>query len=193
MPSQTTGNNNQYPPEVSQELLNKFVEQHRLERATLGGLTFFMNPDVTITNQWLVNMGPTGSGYVRQVWGAQPYTLRLDGTTGVMGYDNAEKGVADIKQMLKKFAPLWNNSGYNQQNKTYPFYFPIMGIHEDVYIDSFTRSIASQHSLYIFYSMSLTVMPPKIARDYQPLSPVVSPFDNGNSGQKKSISLPTRS
>lgn len=162
----------QLPPDVTQQRLQEFVTKYRLQRATLGGVTFFMNPDVTQTNAWLINLQPTGSGFVRQTWGAQPYTIRLDGTTGVMGYDSGNSRVGGMKQLYKKFSPGWDTSGYGKQNATFLFTYPAFGLTVDVYVDTFTRSMTSQKSLYTFFSMQLTVLPPRIARDYQPITPI---------------------
>lgn len=164
------------PPAVSQQMLADFVTKYRLQRATLGGVTFFMNPDITATNQWLSNLAPTGSGYVRWTFGAQPYSLRLDGTTGVIGLDSGSAKVGGMKQLYRAFAPGWDASGPDGQQRLYAFAFPAFGIKTKVYVEGFTRSMTSQHPLYQFFSVALTVLPPAVARDYQPATPLPAQF-----------------
>jgi hypothetical protein len=161
------------PIPVSQQMLATFVTKYRLQRATLDGVTFFMNPDVTQSNAWLTNLSPTGSGYVRWTYGAQPYTLRLDGTTGVLGYDSGNRNLGGAKQLYGRFAPGWTTGGIGDQNRQFRFVFPAMGINTLAYVDAFTRSMTSQKSLYIFFSIQLTILPPKVAQDYQPVTPNV--------------------
>lgn len=168
----------QLPPTVSQQMLENFVTKYRLQRASLGTpgnmVTFFMNPDVTETHQWLVNYAPTGEGYVRWAFGAQYYTIQLQGTTGVIGYDSGDDTVGGMKQLFGSFSPGWSTVGNGNQNKLFTFIYPALGLTTQCYIDMFSRSITSAKSLYTFFNMTLTVLPPKIAQDYEPLPAVGS-------------------